>query len=94
VKIRFKEMQGRMASDGKPSTQEEIAQILGVGRGTIAAIVAGHIVNIPGVYIDAFCQISGMTVGELIDTEPVTLPLPSKRPDRRGKPFGAKTKEE
>ena len=92
MKIRFREMQGRMADDGKPSSQEEIAKMLGVGRRTITSIALGEMKNVSGLYIDAFCAISGMTPGELIEAEPVTLPLTSKRPDRIGARVGERTK--
>lgn len=94
MKIRFKEMQGRMADDGKPSSKAAIASMLGINERTITNIVTGNMENIRGAYIDALCAISGMTPGELIEAEPVTLPLTSKRPDRIGARVGERTKDQ
>lgn len=42
MKIRFKEMQGRMADDGKPSSTAAIASMLSINKRTITNIVTGN----------------------------------------------------
>lgn len=93
MKIRFRELQGKMADDGKPSSQAAIAEMTGLDKKTLLNISIGNFTSIKAVYIDALCAISGMTPGQLIEVEPITLPLPPFRPDRKGARVGEFTKQ-
>ena len=92
MKIRLKEHQGRMADRGERVTLEEIAKATGINVSAIYDIATGKLTRLPLVQIDALCAFFGIKVGDLLEEEPVTLPLPPARPDRRGARVGERTK--
>ena len=81
-----------MADRGERVTLEEIAKATGIDMSAIYNIAAGKPMRLRPEYIDALCAFFGIKVGDLLEEEPITLPLPPARPDRRGVRVGEKTK--
>lgn len=91
--LRLNEIKGRMADRGEHHTLDQIATGTGINRRVLADISSGNCATIRLDYIDALCTYFGVTAGELIQAEPVTLPLALNiRPDRHGAKVGQRTK--
>lgn len=91
--IKLNEIKGRMADRGRRVTLDDIAESTGINRATLDKLIAGEYSSIRLDYIDALCAYFGVTAGELIQAEPVTLPLSLNiRPDRHGAKVGERTK--
>ena len=91
--IRLNELKGRLADAGRRVTLDDIATGTGINRTTLDNIIAGKLKEWRGDYIDALCAYFGVTAGDLIQAEPITLPLSLNiRPDRHGARVGERTK--
>ena len=93
MRLKINLLKAKMADEGKRITLDDIADGTGINRRTLDNIVAGRYNEIRYDYIDALCAYFGVTAGELIQAEPVTLPLALNiRPDRHGAKVGQRTK--
>jgi DNA-binding Xre family transcriptional regulator len=95
MKIKMKKLQGQLSANAdRRMSMEDIASATGIDAAALFNMSSGKTKSIRLEYLDALCAISGLTPGELLEAEPVTLPLPAIRPDRRGAQVGQKTKED
>lgn len=93
MRLKINEAKGRLADQGKRVSLNDIAEATGINTTTLDNISTGRIKEIRLDYIDALCAYFGVTAGELIQAEPVTLPLALNiRPDRHGAKVGQRTK--
>lgn len=92
--IKLNELKGRKADQGERVTLDDIAVGTGINRATLDNISRGIIKEIRIEYIDALCTYFNISPNDLIEIEPVNLPLALNiRPDRRGARAGTKTKK-
>lgn len=80
----FKQLQKRLKANGQPFSVDEIARLTGISTTTLDKIATGKLIQWSDRHIDALCAVFGCTAGELLQAEPVALPLPPARPDRKG----------
>ncbi len=91
--FRLNALRGEMADRGKKNSLEEISSATGISRKALTELSKGRVRCPRPEYIDALCAYFNVGVGELIEAEPVTLPLKlNVRPDRRGARVGEKTR--
>lgn len=91
--IKLNELKGRKADQGERVTLDDIAEGTGINRRTLDNLAAGRISEPRSEYLDALAVYFGVTPNELIEFEPVKLPLTLNiRPDRRGAKVGQQTK--
>ncbi|MFN8493112.1 MAG: helix-turn-helix transcriptional regulator [Caldilineaceae bacterium] len=91
--IHLKELQGRFADQGKPSSLKDISDATGIDRVTLENFSAGKLKRWRPEYLDALCSYFDCQIGDLATEEKLQLPLNLVlRPDRRGKRVGEFTK--
>lgn len=89
MRLRINQLKAQWADQGKRVTLDDIAAGTGINRRTLDNIIAGRYNEIRGDYIDALCAYFHVEAGNLVQAEPVTIPLSiSIRPDRHGKRVG------
>ena len=93
MRLLIDEQKKKLRERGIKLSDTAIAQAIGVKRDTIAILKASDRLRVSGELLDALCVVLQCTACDLVVNEPVTLPLPPTRPDRRGHPIGTKTKK-
>ena len=89
MRLLIDEQKKKLRERGIKLSDTAIAQAIGVKRDTIAILKSsGHL---RGELLDALCVVLQCTACDLVVNEPVTLPLPPTRPDRRGQKIGTIT---
>lgn len=87
-------LRGARGDKNKPSSMESVAEGTGIDQRTLEKMVAKEIKLYRREYIDALCAFFECTPNDLIEVEPVKLPLKLDiRPDRHGVRVGEKTRE-
>jgi len=90
--LRLNEIRGRMADQGRSLSLQMIAEGTGISRQTLTEMCKGRLKTYRPEYVDALCAFLGVSAGELVQAEPIRLPLQLRiRPDRRGARVGEKT---
>lgn len=89
MQFHIRTLKARSAEQGRRLTWQDIAQGTGIRRPTLLNLADGKARAIKPDYVDALCTFFGVTAGDLITANEVSLPLTlNLRPDRRGKRFG------
>lgn len=82
-----------MAERGEQISLRDIEDATGISRKALTEISKGRVRRIIPEYVDALCAYFGVGAGDLVEVEPVTLPLKLNiRPDRHGAIVGQRTK--
>jgi DNA-binding Xre family transcriptional regulator len=83
-----------MADRGVSISLQDIEDATGISRKALTEISKGRTRRLIPEYVDALCAFFGVEAGDLIQAEPVKLPLQlNMRPDRHGQRVGEKTKQ-
>ena len=91
MRLLIDEQKKKLRGQGIKLSDTAIAQAIGVKRDTIAILKASDRLRVSGELLDALCVVLQCTACDLVVNEPVTLPLPPTRPDRRGQKIGTIT---
>lgn len=94
MRLRINELRGRMADQGRSVSLQEIEDATGISRKALTEISKGRVRRLIPEYVDALCAYFEVEAGELIEADPVDLPLDLNiRPDRRGARVGQRTRK-
>ncbi len=96
MKLRIAECKQKLEASGLFTMSDtRLAGGLGISRASLIKLKAGQVAHVRGEVIDALCIVLRCTPGELIEAEPVELPLRNNgRVDiRKPRPFPAKKKD-
>lgn len=89
MRLRINELRGRMADRGQSVSLQDIEDATGISRKALTEISKGRIRRLIPEYVDALCVYFGVDAGDLVEADPVDLPLDLNiRPDRRGRRVG------
>lgn len=93
MRLRINELRGRMADRGQSVSLQDIEDATGISRKALTEISKGRIRRLIPEYVDALCAYFDVEAGELVEADPVDLPLDLNiRPDRRGARVGQRTR--
>lgn len=94
MQILINRLRGALIAEGKRASMQTIADATGIDRNRLTKMANGQVKEIRLDYIDALCAFFGVTAGEVVQADPVALPLRlNLRPDRAGHKVGDKTKK-
>lgn len=94
MQILLNKLRGQQVAEGKRGSLAAIADATGINRNTLTEISKGRLKTLRPEYIDALCAYFGVSACELVEAEPIALPVAFNiRPDRAGHRVGDKTKE-
>jgi DNA-binding Xre family transcriptional regulator len=94
MRLKINELRGRMADQGRSVSLQDVEDATGISRAALTEISKGRARRLIPEYIDALCVFFGVEAGELVEAEPVQLPLSLNiRPDRRGQRVGTRTRK-
>lgn len=87
--IRLNALRGELADRGRKISLDELAEATGIDKKTLIRLGKGRVKSLRPEYIDALCAYFDVGTGELLEAEPIDLPLRLNiRPDRAGKRVG------
>lgn len=92
--LKLGKLRGELSDKSRPASIEAVAIGTGIDQRALEQMAAKKMKLYRREYIDALCTFFECTPNDLIEVEPVELPLKLEiRPDRHGVRVGRKTKK-
>lgn len=93
MRLLIEKCKAELEKSGVTTSDQRIAKTIGVSRALITKLKQGEIAHVRGELIDALCQVLRCKPCDLIEVEPVELPLAHSRPDLKvTRPFPGPTR--